>query len=81
MTSNPAVHARVDEGVDPGSRRQHERAVARGERLGRLAVEGHDADVVSFYFQRNNIALAAIDKAKSQALMGRAREYPASSAR
>ncbi len=61
---------RVDEGVDPGSRRQHQRAIARQERLGRLAVEGHDPDIMTFYFHSNDIALKAIDKAKSQAFMG-----------
>ena len=46
------------------------RAVARGERLGRLAVEGHDPDLVALHFHRNDSPLAAIDEAKSKAFMG-----------
>ena len=48
--AEPGGARRVDEGVDPASRRKHQRAVARGERFGRLAVEGHDADILSLYF-------------------------------
>ena len=61
---------RVDEGVGPGSRRQHQCTGACQERLGRLAVEGHDANVVTLYFYGNDIALAGIDEAESQPLMG-----------
>mgnify|MGYP003693544645 CR=1 FL=1 len=38
----------VDEGIDPAARRQHQRAVAGLERLGRLAVDGHHTDLVAF---------------------------------
>ena len=62
----------VDEGVGAGSRRQHQRAVAGRERLGRLAVERHDPDIVVLDFDSNNIALAAIDEAKSQPFIARA---------
>ena len=41
-------------------------AVAGQERLGRLAVDGHHPDVVLFDFDRNDSALAAIDKAKPE---------------
>ena len=44
----------IDEGVDPGSRSEHQRAVARRERLGRLAVEGHNPNIVILNFDCNN---------------------------
>src|ERR1700681_2122697 len=61
---------RVDERIGPGSRSEDERAAARQEGFGRLAVEGHDADVLPLYFNSNDIALEPIDEAKSQAFIG-----------
>ena len=45
-------------------------AVAGQERLGRLAVQGHDPDVMVFDFYCNNIALKAIDEAKPEPFIG-----------
>ena len=52
----------VDEGVGPASRRQHDRAVPRRERLGGLAIQGHDPHLVPVHFDRNDSPLAAIDE-------------------
>ena len=54
----------VDERVSPASRRQHQGAIAGGEWFDRLAVEGDNPDVLVFQFDRNDIALAAIDEAE-----------------
>ena len=40
----------IDEGIDPAAGRQHQRAIAGLERLGRLAVDGHDADLEPLQF-------------------------------
>ena len=60
----------IDEDVGPAAGRQHQRAVAGRERLGRLAVEGHDPDVETLHFDRNDRALAAIDEAEPEPFVG-----------
>ncbi len=42
----------IDKDVGAAARRQHQRAVAGRERLGRLAVDGHHADLEFFQFDR-----------------------------
>ena len=60
----------VDKDVGAPARRQRQSTVAGQERFGREAVQGHHADLNAFYFECNQSALAAIDKAKSQPLIG-----------
>ena len=60
----------IDKGIDPAARRQHQRAVAGREWLGRLAVDGHDPDLDALQFHCNNSALAAADEAKSDPFVG-----------
>ena len=52
----------------PGARIK--RAAARQERFGRLAIERHDPDFSTFYFDSDYIALTAIYEAKPQAFAG-----------
>ena len=70
MEQNGVIGARrardVDENVDPAPRRDYQRTVAGLERLGRLPVEGHDANLDPLQFEGNNRALAGIDEAKPQ---------------
>ena len=56
----------IDENIDPAARRDHQRAVAGLERLGRLAVEGHDANLDPVQFDRDNRPLAGVDEAKPE---------------
>jgi len=61
---------RIDKRVDPGSRRQRECAATGEERLGRLAVDRHHPNLMVLDFDSNDSALAAIDEAKPEPLMG-----------
>ena len=60
---------RLDEGVDPTSRRQHQGPVAGLERLGRLTVEGHGPHLDIFDFDSKNRSLGAVDNAKPEAFI------------
>ena len=64
----PSIH----KGVGASAGGEHQRAVAGRERLGRLSVQGHHLDLVTFQFDRQNRTLRAIDKAQPQPLIGAA---------
>ncbi len=66
--------------IDAGAGRHDMRAVARRERLGRLAVDGDHADIVIGDPQRDDGAMAAIDEAQPHRSLPRA-AIGASSAR
>ena len=66
----PGRRRHIDEGIDPAAGRQHQRAVAGLERLGGLAVDGHDPDLEPLQFDCNNSALAAIDEAEPDPFIG-----------
>jgi len=55
----------VHQRVDPCARRQHDLAVARDERFGRLAVDRHHPDIVIVDFQCDYSTLAAVYDAKA----------------
>jgi len=61
---------RVDQGIHPTAGSQHQRAVSGRKGLCRRAVHGDDADLHPLDFDCDNLLLAAIDKAESQALAG-----------
>ena len=69
MKQDRGGFCRVHECVSAAAGRQYQRAVACGERLGGLPVNGHNAEVVVLQFDCENRTLRSVDKAEPQALI------------
>ena len=63
---SPGRGAYVNECIDPAARREQHGPVPRRKWLGRLTVNGHDANIMPLDFQRHYSALAAANEPKTQ---------------